>query len=96
MWKPTLSAAYHVRLVVMPPNARVATLPSSLRLHGQPQCSRRVSSFGACSTKYWITSWSPRKSEPFTVSKPCISRESSSRATPAAPPSAETVWLRIG
>ena len=96
MWKPTLSVAYQVRFVLMPPNARVATVPSSLRLHGQPQCSSRVSSLGASSTKYWITSWSPRKSEPFTVSKPCISKLSSSRATAAAPPSAETVWLRIG
>ena len=68
MWKPTLSVAYQVRFVVMPPKARVATLPSSLRLHGQPQFSSSESSLGACSTKYWITSWSPRKSEPFTVS----------------------------
>jgi hypothetical protein len=96
MWKPTLSAAYQVRFVLMPPKARVATLPSSLRLQGQPQCSSRVSSFGASSTKYSMTSWSPRKSDPLTVSYPCISRLSSSRATAAAPPSAETVWLRIG
>ena len=98
MWKPTLSVAYHVRGVCMPPKGRVATLPSALRLHGQPQCSSRVSSFGASSTKYWITSWSPRKSEPFTVSKACFSSESSTApgGTAAAPPSAETVWLRIG
>ena len=39
MWKPVLSVAYHVRLVLMPPNARTATRPSFSRLHGQPQCS---------------------------------------------------------
>ena len=47
MWKPILSVAYHVRLVVMPPKARVETLPSSLRLNGQPQRSSWASSFGA-------------------------------------------------
>ena len=56
MWKPILSVAYHVRLVVMPPKARVATVPSSFRLNGQPQRSSCESSLGASSTKYWMTS----------------------------------------
>ena len=48
MWKPVLSAAYHVRSIFMPPNGRTATLPSGSRLHGQPQCSICMSSSGAC------------------------------------------------
>ena len=61
MWKPILSAAYQVRFVVMPPKARVATVPSSFREKGQPQFSSRASSFGASWTKYWMQSWSPEE-----------------------------------
>ena len=50
MWKPVLSVANHVRWMRMPPNGRTATLPSGSRLHGHPQCSSWVSSFGASST----------------------------------------------
>ncbi len=39
MWKPVLSAANQVRSIFMPPKGRTLTWPSSLRLHGQPQCS---------------------------------------------------------
>src|SRR2546430_2319311 len=58
MWKPTLSAAYTVRLTDMPPNARWLTRPSSSRDHGQPQCSRRMISSGHRATKNSTASWS--------------------------------------
>ena len=37
MWKPTLSVAYHVRGVCMPPKGRVETLPSALRAKLPPR-----------------------------------------------------------
>ena len=68
MWKPVLSAAYHVRMIFMPPNGRTATLPVSSRLHGQPQCSSWVSSFGISLTNSSTASWSVSQSPPETVS----------------------------
>ena len=50
MWKPVLSAANHVRIFVMPPKGRTAIRPSASRLQGQPQWSRRKSSWGASLT----------------------------------------------
>ncbi len=49
------------------------------------------------STKVRTTSWSARKSEPFTVSQACSSIESprSVRSTAAVPPSAQTEWARM-
>ena len=96
MWKPVLSAAYQVRRMRMPPKGRTATLPSSLRLQGQPQCSSWISSLGASLTKSSTASWSASQSEPLMVSWMCSSLLSLSLITAAAPPSAETVWLRIG
>ena len=58
MWKPVLSAANHVRIFFMPPNARTATRPSGSRLHGQPQCSSCRSSSGASLTNASTASWS--------------------------------------
>ena len=60
MWKPVLSAAKHVRQVVMPPKGRTAMEPSELRLHGQPQCSIWMISIGASRTNASTTSWSAR------------------------------------
>ena len=80
----------------IPPNGRTATVPSSSRLQGQPQCSSWIISFGASLTKVSTASWSASQSAPLTVSWMCSSRESLSLMTAAAPPSAETVWLRIG
>ena len=60
MWKPDLSAAKHVRHVVMPPNGRTEILPSGSRLQGQPQCSIWMISTGASRTKASTTSWSAR------------------------------------
>ena len=91
IWKPLLSAAYQVRFFFIPPNGRTATEPSSSRDQGQPQCSRRVNSMGACSTKCSTTSWSHNQSPPPTVSSKCISSVSSAPLTPAAPPSAAQV-----
>src|SRR6266487_1191151 len=96
MWKPVLSAANQVRICFMPPNGRTATCPSGSRLHGQPQCSSRSSSRGASATNASTASWSHSQSPPETVSYACSSRLSSGRIAAAAPPSAETVWLRIG
>src|SRR6266540_1734673 len=96
MWKPVLSAANQVRFFFMPPKARTATRPSGSRLHGQPQCSSRSSSRGASLMNASTASWSASQSEPDTVSYACSSRLSSAAITPAAPPSADTVWLRIG
>jgi len=76
MWKPTLSAANAVRFTLIPPNARTATRPSGSRLHGHPQCSIWMTSPGARRTKNSTTSWSAKKSEPFTVSNPWESKES--------------------
>ena len=95
-WKPVLSAANQVRFFFMPPNARTATCPSGSRLHGQPQCSSRSSSRGASATNASTASWSQSQSPPEIVSYACSSRLSSALIAPAAPPSAETVWLRIG
>src|SRR6266550_2971976 len=96
MWKPVLSAANQVRICFMPPNGRTATCPSGSRLQGQPQCSSLSSSRGASATNASTASWSHSQSPPETVSWACSSRLSSGRMTPAAPPSADTVWLRIG
>src|SRR5712692_5286113 len=80
----------------MPPKGRTLTRPSGSRLHGQPQCSSWITSPGASFTKASTTSWSARKSLPKIVSFACVSRLSFSRMTAAVPPSADTVWLRIG
>src|SRR5450759_1682235 len=96
IWKPLVSAANQVRSTFMPPKARVLMCPSGLRLQGQPQCSSCTNSSVQCATKYSTTSWSHNQSPPDTVSLKWYSRLSSSRTTPAAPPSAATVWLRIG
>ena len=96
MWKPVLSAANQVRSIAIPPNGRTATLPSGSRLHEQPQCSSWIISFGASRTKASTASWSASQSAPEMVSPMWSSRESFDLMTAAAPPSAETVWLRIG
>ena len=96
MWKPVLSAANHVRMFFIPPKGRTAMRPSGSRLHGQPQCSMRSSSRGASCTNISTASWSQSQSPPEIVSYACSSRLSSGAIAPAAPPSAETVWLRIG
>ncbi len=96
MWKPVLSAANQVRSIFMPPKGRTLACPSSLRLHGQPQCSICTISSCAWATKYSTTSCSHSQSPPPTVSLKWWSRLSSGRVTAAAPPSAATVWLRIG
>ena len=75
---------------------RTLTSPLSLRLHGQPHCSSWVISRGAFSTKYSTTSCSHSQSPPPTVSLKWLSRLSSSLITAAEPPSAATVWERIG
>src|SRR5712691_2764906 len=80
----------------MPPKGRTLTRPSGSRLHGQPQCSSWITSPGASFTKASTTSWSARKSLPKIVSFACVSRLSLSRMTAAVPPSADTVWLRMG
>ena len=80
----------------MPPKGRTAIRPFASRLHGQPQCSRRSSSSGASLTNTSTASWSHSQSPPEIVSYACSSRLSSGAIAPAAPPSAETVWLRIG
>src|SRR2546428_3612814 len=80
----------------MPPKGRTLTRPSGSRLHGQPQCSSWITSPGASLTNTSTTSWSARKSLPKIVSFACVSRLSFSRMTAAIPPSAETVWLRMG
>src|SRR5712692_2270674 len=80
----------------MPPKGRTLTRPSGSRLHGQPQCSSWITSPGASLTNTSTTSWSARKSLPKIVSFACVSRLSFSRMTAAVPPSADTVWLRIG
>src|SRR5438552_8604493 len=80
----------------MPPKGRTLTRPSGSRLHGQPQCSSWITWPGASLTKASTTSWSARKSLPKIVSFACMSRPSFSRMTAAVPPSADTVWLRIG
>src|SRR5713101_7488623 len=80
----------------MPPKGRTLTRPSGSRLHGQPQCSSWMTSPGASLTNVSTTSWSARKSLPKIVSFACVSRLSLSRMTAAVPPSADTVWLRMG
>src|SRR3990172_5746990 len=95
-WKPVLSAANQVRSFCIPPKGRTATLPSGSRLQGQPQCSNCSSSAGAARTKSSTGSGSASQSEPLIVSWMCSSRESLDLITPPAPPSAETVWLRMG
>ncbi len=96
MWKPVLSAAYQVRSIFMPPNGRTAGSPSASRLHGQPQCSSSRSTPGASPTNRSTASWSQSQSPPLTVSRKWFSRLSFSPTTPAAPPSAATVWERMG
>src|SRR2546428_12840096 len=73
-----------------------AHAPVGSRLHGQPQCSSWITSPGASLTNASTTSWSARKSLPKIVSFACVSRLSFSRMTAAVPPSADTVWLRMG
>ena len=68
MWKPVLSAANQVRSIFMPPKARTFTRPSSLRLHGQPQCSSCTISSVQRATKSSTTSCSHSQSPPATVS----------------------------
>src|SRR5688572_1809124 len=80
----------------MPPKYLTLTFPSALRLHGQPRCSSRVISGAQRATKYSTAAWSQSQSPPETVSSKWLSRLSSGRTTAAAPPSAATVWLRIG
>ena len=96
MWKPVLSAANQVRCTFMPPKKRTLMRPSSCRLQGQPQCSSCTISCVQFATKKSTASWSHSQSPPETVSSKCLSSESSGRITPAEPPSAATVWLRIG
>src|SRR5258706_2706746 len=96
MWNPVLSAANSVRFTVIPPKGRTLTRPSGSRLHGHPQCSIWIACSGASLTNVSTTSWSARKSLPKIVSFACVSRLSLSRMTAAIPPSAETVWLRMG
>src|SRR5271165_2026940 len=96
MWKPVLSAANHVRRFFIPPKARTAMCPSGSRFHGHPHRSNCNNSWGASLTKASTASWSLSQSPPDIVSYACSSRLSSGFATPAAPPSAETVWLRMG
>ena len=67
-WNPVLSAANQVRSVFIPPNGRVAMRPSSVRLQGQPQCSRRSISRGASSTNSSTASWSHSHAPPLMVS----------------------------
>ena len=68
MWKPVLSAANQVRSIFIPPKGRTATLPSGMRLQGQPQCSSCIISSGARRTKYSTASWSASQSAPLMVS----------------------------
>ena len=49
-----------------------------------------------CPTKYSTTSWSHSQSPPATVSWKWCSRLSCACVTAAEPPSAATVWLRMG
>src|ERR1700730_419648 len=95
IWKPERSAANQVRSIFMPPNARTLMWPSALRLQGQPQCSSCTISRVQCSTKYSTTSCSHNQSPPETVSLKWLSRLSWAWTTPAEPPSAATVWLRL-
>ena len=95
-WKPVLSAANQVRFFFIPPNARTATWPSGSRLHGQPQCSSLISSRGRLGDE---------RLDGVLVAQPVAAGDRVVRVlveavvgaiAPAAPPSAETVWLRIG
>ena len=96
MWKPVLSAANHVRIFFMPPNGRTATRPSGSRLQGQPQCSSRSSS---------SRRFPDERLDGVLIAEPVAAGDGVvavlveavvGAMTPAAPPSAETVWLRIG
>src|SRR3954469_13704700 len=59
-------------------------------------CSRWMISSGASRHMTSIASWSPRKSEPLTVSKAWDSQESSGLMAPLMPPAAATEWERTG
>ena len=97
MWKPVLSAANQVRIFFMPPKARTAMCPSGCRLQGQPQCSSCSSSRGGLLDE---------RLDRVLVTQPVAAGDGvvgvlveavvGSAMTPAAPPSADTVWLRIG
>ena len=98
MWKPTLSVAYQVRLAVMPPKARVATravlvaAPRAAPVLEQRQLlGRRLFDevLGAVLVGQEVRALDG-------VVDVHLEAVVGRGTTAAAPPSAETVWLRIG
>src|SRR3954447_8739784 len=91
-----MSATSHVRAAEAPPKARVPSSPFSLRWNVTPMCSRCSSSSGAARHMTSIASWSPRKSDPLTVSYACDSHVSSGLSAALIPPAAATECERTG
>ena len=94
---PTLSDAYVARGKLYPPKLRWSMRPSLRLDHGMPQWSSWCISRGISTQSLSATSWSAKKSLPFTVSYTCdsIVSPSSSNITAAVPPSADTECERI-
>src|SRR4029453_10314646 len=74
------------RFIEAPPNARRSSSPVSLRWKVTPMCSRCMTSPGASLHMISIASWSPRKSEPLTVSKAGERQSSAGWMGAVAPP----------
>src|ERR1039458_5187699 len=91
-----MSATYAVRFIEAPPNARRSSSPRSLRWNVTPMCSRCMTSPGASEHMISIASWSPRKSEPLTVSYACERQSSSTLIAALIPPAAATECERTG
>src|ERR1700689_1826886 len=91
-----MAATYAVRFIEAPPNARRSSSPPSLRWNVTPMCSRCMSSCGASEHITSIASWSPRKSEPLTVSYACERQSSSTLMAALMPPAAATECERTG
>ena len=91
-----MSATYAVRFIEAPPNARRSSSPRSLRWKVTPMCSRCMTSCGASEHMISIASWSPRKSEPLTVSYACERQSSATLIAALIPPAAATECERTG
>src|SRR6478672_3029606 len=91
-----MSATYAVRFIEAPPKARRSISPFSLRWKVTPMCSRCRISWGASRHMTSIASWSPRKSDPLTVSNAWLRQSSAGLIAALMPPAAATECERTG
>ena len=96
MWKPVLSAANQVRIFFMPPNGRTAMLAVRLAAPGTaPMLQAQQLLRGLLDERlHGVLVAQPIAAGDGVVG--VLVEAVVGAMTPAAPPSAETVWLRIG